>query len=70
MEDIQDGIKVSIQDGKEDIILPDLKGKSTLGLIHAVVEIANPQFILVHKLTTDSLDQVATLTLINALAVV
>lgn len=47
MEDIQDGIKVSIQDGVEEdptlIGKLDPKGKTSFGISYILTEIPNPQ---------------------------
>ena len=43
MKAIQDGYMESIQDGKLEGQLPEIKGKSIVGLIYVVSENTNPQ---------------------------
>lgn len=43
MEDVQDGIKVSIQDGVTEDPKFDIKGKSFIGAIYVAREISTPQ---------------------------
>lgn len=73
MEDIQDGIKKSIQDGVEED--PELEehfvttGKSGLQLKYMVTEIMNPKIESVVEVSTDSEDLTASIATLIELAV-
>lgn len=67
MEDVQDGIRVSIQDGVEEdpatAGLYELSGKSFAGLIAVQKEMGNPE--ITSSVTTDSEDKGLTLTIVS-----
>lgn len=74
MEDIQDGIKVSIQDGvEEDPTLEEkliIKGKSGLAFPYMKVTIMNPKIETVIETSIDSIDLTASIATTIGLAVV
>lgn len=74
MEDIQDGIKVSIQDGVtedpelEEKLIPT--GKSGLSLGYMRTQVMNPKIESVVKVSTDSTDLTPSIGTIISLSVV
>ena len=68
MEDIQDGVKKSIQDGVEEDPeyeeAIDLTAKSFAGLIYIMEEIKCPKIEIEYELSTDSEDKVCTIGII------
>jgi len=73
MKDVQDGIKVSIQDGvTEDPAHEEhfiVTGKSGLSLAYRVTSVINPKIESVIELNTDSEDLVASIATVIELAV-